>query len=227
MDVRESLTDSIRAALVELDIVPEPGAIHLERPANHEHGDWSSNVALTAAKAAGCNPRELAAALTDVLTAKPPPLVLMVEVAGPGFLNFRLADTWLHDLLVDVVIAGVEEWGRSGTGGRQPVIVEFVSANPTGPLHAGHGRGACFGDSVSRLLERCGYLVTREFYINDRGIQMRLFADSLTAAASGLAAPEDGYRGAYVTDWAAELPSDVDSFEWGKERALSDQREVL
>ena len=146
MDVRESLTDSIRAALAELDIAPEPGAIHLERPANHEHGDWSSNVALTAAKAAGSNPRELATALTEVLTANPPPHVLTVEVAGPGFLNFRLADTWLHDLLVDVVTAGVDEWGRFGTGHRQPVIVEFVSANPTGPLHAGHGRGACFGD---------------------------------------------------------------------------------
>ncbi|MEE2768258.1 MAG: arginine--tRNA ligase [Actinomycetota bacterium] len=227
MDVRESLTDSIRAALVELDIAPEPGAIHLERPANHEHGDWSSNVALTAAKAAGSNPRELATALTEVLTANPPPHVLTVEVAGPGFLNFRLADTWLYDLLTDVVAAGVDEWGRSGTGRHQPVIVEFVSANPTGPLHAGHGRGACFGDSVARLLERCGHQVTREFYINDRGIQMRLFADSLTAAASGLDVPEDGYRGAYVTDWAAELPSDVDSFEWGKERALADHREVL
>ena len=162
MDVRESLTASIRAALVELDIAPEPGAIHLERPATHEHGDWSSNVALTAAKAAGYNPRELATALTEVLTAKPPAHVLTVEVAGPGFVNFRLADTWLHDLLVDVVAAGVDGWGRSGAGRRQPVIVEFVSANPTGPLHAGHGRGACFGDSVARLLERCGHPVTRE-----------------------------------------------------------------
>ncbi len=111
--------------------------------------------------------------------------------------------------------------------------VEFVSANPNGPLHAGHGRGAAYGDSVARLLERCGYTVTREFYLNDRGVQMQNYAASLLARKRGEPLPENGYAGEYVADWAAEMPDDVADagltavLEWGYERALADQREVL
>ena len=174
MDVRDSLIDSVRVVLTRLGVTPDPGVVQVERPSNPDHGDWSTNAALATARAAGRNPRELATALAEALTTEPPPHVTAVEVAGPGFVNFRLAHTWLHDLLTDVVTAGVDGWGRFTAGHDQPIIVEFVSANPTGPLHAGHGRGACFGDSVARLLERCGHPVSREFYVNDRGAQMRL-----------------------------------------------------
>ena len=105
--------------------------------------------------------------------------------------------------------------------------VEFVSANPTGPLHAGHGRWAAYGDSLCRLLERCGYQVCREFYVNDRGRQIDLFADSLAARGRGADPPADGYHGDYVIDWAAAMPGDADARSWGLERARCDQAETL
>ena len=227
MDVRDILIESVRDALADLGVEPPPSTVQLERPATPEHGDWSTNVALASAKAAGRNPRELGMALADALNAAPPPHVAAVEVAGPGFVNFRLSDSWLHDVLIDVVAAGTDSWARHDVGAGETVMVEFVSANPTGPLHAGHGRGACFGDSVARLYERCGHEVTREFYINDRGTQMQLYAGSLAARAAGTDVPEGGYRGRYIEDWAAEMPTDADPFEWGYQRALASQRAVL
>ena len=227
MDVRDILIESVRSALADLGVDPPPAEVNLERPANPEHGDWSTNAALASAKAAGRNPRELGTALAEALEASPPPHVTAVEVAGPGFVNFRLADSWLHDVLVDVVTAGTAGWASHTVGGDKSVMVEFVSANPTGPLHAGHGRGACYGDSVARLYSRCGHKVTREFYINDRGTQMQLFADSLAAVAAGGDVPEGGYHGQYIRDWAGEMPDGVDPLEWGYERALADQRSVL
>ena len=227
MDVRDTIIDAVRSALADLGVDPLPEVVQLERPANPEHGDWSTNVALASAKAAGRNPRELGTALVERLTAIPPPHVVGVEVAGPGFVNFHLAETWLHEVLADVVAAGTDGWGRLDSGAGKRVIVEFVSANPTGPLHAGHGRGACYGDSVARLYERCGYEVEREFYVNDSGVQMRRFAASLVARAAGGKVPEDGYHGRYIVDWAAEMPADVDPLEWGYERALADHRSVL
>merc|ERR1712034_78732 len=205
MDVRDTLIDAVRSALADLGVEPVPDVVQLERPANPEHGDWSTNVALASAKAAGRNPRELGTALVERLTAVPPPHVVGVEVAGPGFVNFRLAETWLHEVLADVVAAGTDGWGRLDSGAGTRGIVEFVSANPTGPLHAGHGRGACYGDSVARLYERCGYDVVREFYVNDRGVQMQNFAASLAARAAGTEVGEDGYHGRYIVDWAAEM----------------------
>ena len=227
MDVRDILTESLRSALGDLGVDPLPTGITIERPANPEHGDWSTNVALTSAKAAGRNPRELGMALAGVLEASPPMHVTAVEVAGPGFVNFRLANSWLHDVLVDVVSAGSDGWATHTVGTGLSVMVEFVSANPTGPLHAGHGRGACYGDSLARLYQRCGHEVTREFYINDRGAQMQLFADSLAAVAGGTDIPEGGYHGHYIREWAAEMPEGADPLEWGYERALADQRRVL
>ena len=150
-----------------------------------------------------------------------------LEVAGPGFINFHLAETWLHDVLGAVVDQGVESYGRSNIGSGRRVIVEFVSANPTGPLHAGHGRGAIFGDALATLLEWCGYVVTRETYINDRGVQMQTYAASLAARAAGETPPDDGYMGQYIIDWAAEMPADADPLEWGYARAIADQKEVL
>ena len=210
-----------------------------DRPGNPDHGDWSTNVALASAKAAGRNPRELGTQLAECLLAAPPAHVVGVEVAGPGFVNFRLADSWLHEVLADVVAAGVDGWARHDDGVGTRVIVEFVSANPTGPLHAGHGRGACYGDSVARLYDRCGYDVVREFYINDRGLQMQNFAASLAARVAGRDVPEDGYHGQYIVDWAAEMvaetsdgtgdgPGDAaDPMEWGYARALDSHRSVL
>lgn len=227
MDVRDILIESVRSALIELGVDPLPTGISLERPANPEHGDWSTNAALASAKAAGRNPRELGTALAEALEDSPPPHVTGVEVAGPGFVNFRLADSWLHEVLVDVVSAGSDAWASHDVGRGQSVMVEFVSANPTGPLHAGHGRGACYGDSLARLYQRCGHEVTREFYINDRGAQMQLFGDSLAAVAAGDDVPEGGYHGHYIREWAGEMPEGVDPLEWGYERALADQRSVL
>jgi arginyl-tRNA synthetase len=235
MDVCDTIIDAVRTALADLGVDPVPETVHLERPGNPDHGDWSTNVALASAKAAGRNPRELGGQLVERLKALPPAHVVGVEVAGPGFVNFRLADSWLHDVLADVVAAGTDGWGRSTAGDDTRVIVEFVSANPTGPLHAGHGRGACYGDSVARLYDRCGYDVVREFYINDRGLQMQNFAASLAARAAGGEVPADGYHGQYIIDWAAEMSAEggdgngdaIDPMEWGYARALAAQRDVL
>jgi arginyl-tRNA synthetase len=224
--IRDSLATALRAALVDVGIEP-PAEIHLERPGRREHGDWSSNVAMATAKAAGRVPRELAADLVGRLEAAPPAHVERVEIAGPGFVNFHLRETWLHDVLTDVLAAGEEGYARLDLGGSSRVNVEFVSANPNGPLHAGHGRGAAFGDSLARVLERGGYDVTRECYLNDRGLQMQLYAASLAARKAGEEPPEGGYQGDYVRDWAGEMPDDADPLTWGYERAIRDQREVL
>ena len=227
MDVRDHLRAGLRAALAEAGIDPLPDEIALERPANRDHGDWSSNVALATAKKAGKNPRELGQALVDHLTANPPAHVSGVEIAGPGFVNFRLADSWLYEVLADVLDSGVERYATPDLGNGVHVNVEFVSANPNKPLHAGHGRGACYGDSIARLKERCGFRVTRETYINDRGVQMTNYAASLAAAKAGEPTPEDGYQGAYIQEWADEMPADADPLEWGLQRGLDSHRATL
>ncbi len=223
--IQDLLAESLRAALVADGIEP-PATIAIERPARPEHGDWSSNVALALAATTRRPPRELATAIAVRLTADPPPYVAEVTVAGPGFVNFRLDHGWLHAVLRQVVDAGVEGYARHDLGAGERVNVEFVSANPTGPLHAGGGRWAAYGDSLCRVLERCGYQVHREYYINDRGRQMELFFDSLAALRAGEPVPEDGYRGQYVAEWAAEMPEDADR-RWGERRVLDDVRRVL
>lgn len=227
-DIRISLADALRGALVAAGIeLPAEFQVGLERPARREHGDWSSNAALAVAKGAGRNPRELASELVGWLDEHRPEHVAEVSTAGPGFVNFRLAPSWLHSVVLEAVATGVDRYGRHDIGGGRTVIVEFVSANPTGPVHAGHGRGAAYGDAVARLLEWCGYAVQREFYINDRGTQMELYAASLAAVHAGQPVPEDGYNGQYIVDWAAEMPVDADARQWGREWALADQRDVL
>jgi hypothetical protein len=188
--IRDTLATALRSALSTLEISPIPESVHLERPARREHGDWSSNIALATAKAAGWNPRELAGRMAEIINADLPAHVTSVEIAGPGFVNFRLADSWLHDVLVDVETSGVENYARTTTGDGTKVLLEFVSANPTGPLHAGHGRGAAYGDSLARILERCGFNVDRENYLNDRGTQMQLFVASLIARRDGTPLPD-------------------------------------
>ena len=229
------IKDQLVAALAtacEAEGIEAPTVIGLEQPANRDHGDWSSNLAMATAKGAGMNPRELAGRLVERLEAQKIDHVMAIEIAGPGFINFRLTDTWLHDVLRNVVAAG-ENFGRGDAGAGTKVNVEFVSANPTGPLHAGHGRGAIYGDALSSVLEWNGYEVIRETYINDRGVQMETYAKSLQARAKGEEPPEDGYKGQYIVDWAQEMPDDLDTDdlvavrEWGYERAKQDQSEVL
>ncbi|MCU1451325.1 MAG: arginine--tRNA ligase [Acidimicrobiales bacterium] len=224
--IRDDLAEALRAALAALG-VDAPETVHLERPARRDHGDWSSNVALVTAKKVGRAPRDLATDIAKVLTDDPPPHVASVEVAGPGFVNFRLHDSWLHDVLRDVVESGEERYARSDEGGGTKVNIEFVSTNPTGPVHAGGGRWAAYGDSLARILERCGYAPHREFYLNDRGVQMQLFAESLAARKAGRDVPENGYQGEYVVEWAAEMPDDADPLEWGYERVKRDVADTL
>jgi arginyl-tRNA synthetase len=224
--IRDVLEQSLRDALEAVGVAP-PSAVALERPARREHGDWSSNVALASAKAAGRNPRELATELAAHLSANPPPNVERVELAGPGFVNFHLRPTWLHDVLTDVVEQGEDDYARPDVGAGQKVNLEFVSANPTGPLHAGGGRWAAYGDALGNVLERCGHVVTREYYLNDRGNQMELFAESLRAARNSEAPPEGGYLGEYITEWANEMPDGADPRTWGYDRVKRDLAEAL
>lgn len=185
-----------------------------ERPRNPDHGDWATNVALTLAKEAGRPPRDIAAAIVERVASADG--IAAVEVAGPGFINFRLEAAALGSLVRTVVAAG-ERYGTSdGLGGRR-INVEFVSSNPTGPLHLGHARWAAVGDALARILEAAGADVTREFYFNDAGAQMARFGASVQAAMRGTDAPEDGYHGDYITELAGELmaaavdPEDVEA----------------
>jgi arginyl-tRNA synthetase len=224
--IQDDLADALRAALARVG-VDAPDVIHLERPARREHGDWSSNAAMATAKKAGRNPRELASEIAKVLNDNPPRHVSSVEVAGPGFVNFRLRDSWLHDVLRVVVEQAEADYARTDAGAGLRVNVEFVSTNPTGPVHAGGGRWAAYGDSLARILERNGYLPHREFYLNDRGVQMQLFGQSLLARKQGRAVPDQGYQGEYVAEFAAEMPDDADPLEWGYERVKKDVADTL
>lgn len=226
--VRNSLAHAVTMAFGRLG-VEAPSKIIMERPARPEHGDWSTNAALVAAKAAGRNPRDLAAELQSALGDMVVPHLSAIEIAGPGFLNFRLADTWLHDVVQTVILEGLD-YGRPNVGNGRTVNVEYVSANPTGPLHAGHARWAAYGDALSRLLQRAGFVVHREFYINDRGVQMQKFAMSLLARQAGVAVPDGGYQGHYIREWAAEMPVGLDeagALEWGYAKALDYQQATM
>ena len=225
--IRDQLVDAVEDALSSLGVDPVPTNFVVERPARREHGDWSTNAALVSAKAAGRNPRELGQELADYLLEHRPPHVEAMDIAGPGFVNFTLAPTWLYDVLVEVVEQGAEKYSTLNVGDGRLVNVEFVSANPTGPIHAGGGRWGAYGDSLARIMSRCGYQVHKEFYINDRGAQTQLFGQSLVARKNGEEPPENGYVGAYIEEWAAAMPGDADPIEWGKHRSLDDAREVL
>ena len=225
--IRTHLIDALGSALARSGVEPLPAAIEIGRPARAEHGDWSSNVALVCAKAAGRNPRDLAQELADHIAADPPAHVRRVEVAGPGFVNFHLDDGWLHDVLRQVVADGVDGYARHDFGAGTTVNVEFVSANPTGPLHVGGGRWAAYGDTLCNILARCGFAPHREYYLNDRGRQMDAFAESLVARKEGTEPPTDGYHGDYIGEWAAEMPTGVEALEWGYARARRDVAESL
>jgi len=211
----------IRAALADaaarLGVSVSAGAIELERPRDPAHGDVATNLALTLAKSLKQKPRAVAERLVAGL-ALPQGLVRKIDVAGPGFINFHLAEAQLASVLEAVLEAGTR-YGRSDAGQGRLVNVEFVSANPTGPLHVGHGRQAALGDAIASLLETTGWRVTREFYYNDGGVQILNLARSVQARIQELRGrpavlPEGGYHGEYIRDIAerylAAHPSDAE-----------------
>jgi len=171
--------------------------ITVERPRNRDHGDWATNAAMKFAKKLGTNPRELAEQIAGQLGSVDG--VASVEVAGPGFINIRL-EAAAAGLLAKAIVEAGEQYGHNDSQAGNSINLEFVSGNPTGPLHIGHTRWAALGDSMGRLLEASGAEVAREYYINDAGAQMDRFGQSVLAAMTGSDAPEDGYKGAYIDE---------------------------
>jgi arginyl-tRNA synthetase len=183
-------------------------AITLERPPRADFGDYSTNAALLLAPAAGTPPRELAQRLGEILAQRLGEQLERFEVAGPGFLNLFLADSWHRAALAAVLAAG-ESFARAGAPEPERIIVEFVSANPTGPMHVGHARNAAYGDALARVLAFHGHQVEREFYVNDAGSQVFKLGESIRALARGEEVPEDGYRGEYVGPLVAEVEREL------------------
>jgi arginyl-tRNA synthetase len=230
MTINDTLTTAIAEALAEMGLTVPAGDIHLERPGRPEHGDFSTNIALVAAKRAGRPPREIATTLRDALVAAALPHVAVVEIAGPGFVNFRLEDSWLHEVLRDVVESGEAGYATPDLGHGERVQVEFVSANPTGPLHVGNGWLGSYGDALARLLARCGYRVEREYYVNDTGNQIRMLGESLLARRRGEPVPEAGYQGEYVAELASSYDGPEDIVAAGRfaaEKILANIRVTL
>ncbi|WP_144877305.1 arginine--tRNA ligase [Microbacterium sp. 1.5R] len=206
----KTLAEALLAVLAPIAEERRPGEslpvaaadIVFERPRNREHGDWASNIAMRLAKQLGTNPRELAQQIADGLARVEG--VESAEVAGPGFINIRLGAAAAGALAKVIVDAGTA-YGTNDSQAGQSINIEFVSANPTGPLHIGHTRWAALGDAIARVLEASGATVAREYYINDAGVQMERFAHSVLAAAKGEPTPEGGYAGSYIGDLAARV----------------------
>ena len=232
--IKKSLESLISAKKIAVKDIPE---IKIERPKNKDHGDYASNIALMVAKPAGVNPREVAQLLVDELSKNP--AFKKVEIAGPGFLNFTLESASLGEV-VRTIIKEANKYGHTNTLQGQNINVEFISANPTGPLHLGHTRWAAVGDALARVLVASGAKVAREFYINDRGTQIDKFGISICAAANNEAIPEDGYHGAYIKDLAIEIVKEkpeilklskdkqvIEFREEGYKKQLKQQQSVL
>ncbi len=232
--IRAALTSLVAAGEFQCEV---PGEIRLERPKNRDHGDYASSIALQVAKESGRPPREIAELLKKSLESLNE--VASVEVAGPGFINVTLNASSAGEIVRQIITAG-EKFGSGTALAGVNINLEFISANPTGPLHLGHTRWAAVGDALGRVLSAAGATVTREFYINDRGNQMDLFGASVRAAALGRAIPDDGYQGGYINDLAqmivSEDPgilslSEDDQFVEFRERAykaqLAQQQQVL
>jgi arginyl-tRNA synthetase len=203
-DLAELLKTTASAVLAEhgLDVSALPATVTVERPRIPEHGDYASNLALQLGKKVGANPRELAGWLAAALAQADG--VASAEVAGPGFINLRLEASAQAKVVNDVIDAG-DRFGHSDALTGTKINLEFVSANPTGPIHIGGTRWAAVGDALGRLLTTQGADVVREYYFNDHGVQIDRFASSLIAAAKGESTPEDGYAGSYITDIAAQV----------------------
>ena len=232
--ITEAIARAITSGEIEASL---PEAIPLERPKNRDHGDYATSIALQLAKAAGKNPREVALILQKHIGTTP--LISAVDIAGPGFLNFTLNRASQANLVNSIIESGAK-YGQGNSLSGVRINLEFISANPTGPLHLGHTRWAAVGDALGRVLSAAGADVSREFYINDRGNQMDLFGASLEAAALGKPIPEDGYQGNYIHDLAQEVvganngikdlpePARLVEFrERGYQLQLSQQKKVL
>ncbi len=196
-----------------LENVELPATVMVERTRDPRHGDLACNVAMTLAKPARRNPREIAEAIVSNLPAND--LIAATDIAGPGFINFRLAPRAFHAALLETLDRGAA-YGRSDLGKGEKVLVEFVSANPTGPLHVGHGRHAAYGATLSNLLDATGYVVEREYYVNDAGRQMNILGVSvwlryLEALGEEIVFPANAYRGSYISDIAAALADKDDT----------------
>jgi len=202
--IRIAVNGAISAGILNLEIADIPDEIVVERPKNLDHGDWATNIAMQIGKKAGLNPRAAAEILQPILEQLPG--VEAIEIAGPGFINIRLSAASQGELARDIIAKGAL-FGRGTQLVGKKINVEFISANPTGPLHLGHTRWAAVGDAIARVLEAEGAKTAREFYINDLGVQMDKFGASVKAAAIGETIPEDGYHGAYIPDLAKEIVS--------------------
>jgi len=202
--VKNQIYNILSNALQQLNIDISEVYIHIERPKSLEHGDYSSNIALQLAKGIKKNPREVAQLIIDQIGSEE--LFNKLELAGPGFINFHLSDMG-RSLIIKDIIQKDDKYGRNSNGAKQKLQVEFVSANPTGPLHIGHGRGAAIGDSLARIMQANGWDVTREFYYNDAGQQINNLALSVQSRIKGIEPddtnfPKDGYRGEYILEIA-------------------------
>jgi arginyl-tRNA synthetase len=206
----EDLSAALLAVVRPLAEARRPGStdgltaadLPVERPKNRDHGDWASNAALKLAKLVGANPRELAAEIADALAQHEG--IESVDVAGPGFINITLDAATAGSLARTIVEAGAA-YGTNESQRGNTINLEFVSANPTGPMHIGHTRWAALGDAMGRVLAASGATIVREFYINDAGVQMDRFGRSVLAAAKGEPTPEDGYPGSYIEDLARRV----------------------
>jgi arginyl-tRNA synthetase len=219
-----------------------PEQIILDRPKNRDHGDYATSIALTLAKAANLQPRVIAEVIIKTLNENNllvPAGISKVEIAGPGFINITLESASQGSVVIEILTAG-KKYGQGQSLAGKKINLEFVSANPTGPIHLGHTRWAAVGDSLGRVLSAAGAQVSREFYINDRGNQMDLFGQSLRAAALGIDRPENGYHGEYISDLANAITKENPGFtkldeesgmvafrEAGYKLQLDLQREVL
>jgi arginyl-tRNA synthetase len=198
-----AVTSAISRAISQGEISGElPGAITLERPKNRDHGDYATSIALQLAKTAGKSPRDIAQIIIDQLSNVA--LIASLDIAGPGFINITLNRANQAEL-VNTILKAATDYGKGNALAGVRINLEFISANPTGPLHLGHTRWAAVGDALGRVLSAAGADVTREFYINDRGNQMDLFGASVEAAALGKPIPEDGYQGEYIGDLAKQV----------------------
>jgi arginyl-tRNA synthetase len=238
----EELEAAIKAALEQAISAGSlsghiPATIKLERPKDRDHGDYATSIALQLAKPAGKNPRDVAQIICDLLAGTDG--ISQVDIAGPGFINITLNRANQAEL-VTTILKATKDYGKGSALAGVRVNLEFISANPTGPLHLGHTRWAAVGDSLGRVLSAAGADVKREFYINDRGNQMDLFGASVEAAALGNPIPEDGYQGAYIADLAKEVvtsDASITSLPEGQRHAafreaayalqLKDQQRVL
>jgi arginyl-tRNA synthetase len=231
--IRDDLVLAVRRALADAGLPEPPAGVIVELPKQRDHGDWATNAALALAKPVGRPPMEIAEQLAAALEAASVPHLARAEAARPGFVNLHLAPTWLHDVLRAVVAAG-DAYGRSDARTGERINLEFVSVNPTGPLHAGGGRWVAVGDAIANLLASQGAVVHREYYLNDTGNQLATFRDSLYARYRGETPPEDGYQGEYLVEMAAQLRKELgdnvapdEACEWGVRRNIDAVRDDL